>query len=394
MADRTLRIYTPLAQSATPLFMEDVTDAAEGWSRTISRDFGFLDGEFIIPGNGIALERIFAEYLGAHFVEGPLNLPTWEGMIYEMDITIGGNTDRIGFSTMWNYGTARYIDENGESQLSSAVQNTVSQNYFGRKETVLYLDGFKQTTAENKLAAYIATHANPQPYPVGLGTSTKPDGLEVRVMGYGATASWRFLTAGDGTDADIDAWIADIVDTDCEFLQTGRISANTDQQPTTININQPVWDVLQDLAATGIDDVPARLYVDNGRRVNYHQIDFTPRYFQRDGRLYTSAGGSSDINPWSVRPGIVRRTNYPYAKRFRSALYQDARDAYIIEVEAGDHGLHLTTDEFDDGKLLNAQARWQQALQRLEQRKSQDSLAANQFRLRQQRRRERKAAGG
>lgn len=368
MPDRSLRVFTPLVQSSfNPVFMDDLSDRAVGWSRTIHRDAGYLDGEFIIPGSGLELERMMQEYIGAHFEERSGGMKTWEGLIYEMDLAKNGTIYRTTLDLMVNYVTAKYIDENGDIQTTSAAQNTDSQGKYGRKDDLLLLDGFKQAEAENRRDAYLSSREYPQPFTMSF-SADRPDGLEVKVLGYVHTAAWRYESVGDASEGNISTYINELIATDCEFLQAGSIATNTAQHVKTTNLPMRVFDVLKELADIGIGGVPARLYVDNDRRVNYEALDVTPKYYSQNGRFYTSVGGQAEINRWQVRPGVVRNMSYPFSKRYKNSLFEDARDAYLVEVEAGDGGLYPKTEIFDEGQFWATESRWKKTLSQLGQR--------------------------
>lgn len=368
MANRNLRVYSPLIQTGFALeYLDDVSERAVGWSRTIHRDAGYLDGEFIIPGSDLSLQRMMGEYIGAHFEERSSGVKTWEGLIYEMDLAKSGTIYRISLDLLANHVTAKYIDEDNVIQDTSAAENTDSQEKYGRKEELLLLDGFKQAEAESRRDSFLATYGFPQPFTMSF-SADRPDGLEVKVLGYVHTAAWRYETVGDASEGAISTYLTELITTDCEFLKTGRITENTAQHVKTSNLPMRVFDVFRELTDVGIGSVPARLYVTNGRRVNYEPLDLNPEYYTRNGVFYTSAGGSAEADRWRVTPGVVRNMSYPFAKRHKNSIFQDARDAYLVEVEAGDAGLYPKTEVFDEGEFYASENRWKKALAQLKQR--------------------------
>ena len=70
---------------------------------------GYWRGSFIITGDQARLAKFFYERLACHLVERWGGMVTWEGMIYEMDLTIGGTTRRRSLDLMANYVTASYL---------------------------------------------------------------------------------------------------------------------------------------------------------------------------------------------------------------------------------------------------------------------------------------------
>jgi hypothetical protein len=158
------------------------------------------------------------------------------------------------------------------------------------------------------------------------------------------------------------------VGTDCQFLSAGTIESNTRQVVKDTNLPQRSLDVINELASLGISDVPARFYVDNDRRAFYRTIDTDPAYYLRDGVFYTSAGGTTAANPWSLKPGVVRDMDYPIKKTEYGAWLQDARDFYISEFEVSDAGVFYKTDEFDESELLANQQRYEKMLEDMAER--------------------------
>jgi hypothetical protein len=364
--ERNLLLKTPVIYGA-PVFVRNISQEATGWRRSIRRDGGYWMGSFTISADPIHLGQFFNEYLGYHFEEIAGN-KTWEGLIYEMDLTINGITRNRSLDMMYNYVSVKYNDDSDAAQNSAAESNAASISRYGRREELLLLDNYPQTAAEQYRDTYLREHAWPWARVVGVKLQEKgakrkiEDRLEVSVAGYIFTANWRFETVGDDTDDDVSTWITDIVATDCEYLQTGAIVANTTQVRKETNMPERAWDVIAELTDLGGLDafsfaVPYRFYVDNDRRAFYEQISTTPLYSIRDGGLYTGPGGNALVSPWKVRPGVVRDLDYPGRKLEIDTWLDDGRDFYVSEVEFGDGFSHpvLKTDYFEESEGLAAQ---------------------------------------
>lgn len=360
----SLRLYEPVLYSTT--FLEDISlEAVLSWRRSTRRMGGYWRGSFTLAGDKSRLAKFFYERLGCHLVERWQGMPTWEGMIYEMDLTIGGTTRRRSLDLMANYVTASYFNAVNIAQSTDPASNANSIKWFGRREELLSLDGYTQTTAETARDTYLKEHAWPWARPVGAG-QVMDNELVVTVCGYAFTANWRYETVGDGTNANVSDYISELITTDCEWLQSGRIGTNTLQVKKDTSIPERVYDVIAE--QTGLGDAngaPWRFYVDNDRRANYQLIGTTPEYFLRGGKVYAAAGGSQEIAPWIVRPAVVRDMSYPVSKWDYSGWLGDARDFYIEEVEAGPGGLVLKTELFEEGEIMAAQAAYQSQLDRV-----------------------------
>lgn len=363
----SLRLYEPILYSTT--FLEDISfDAIATWRRSTRSMGGYWRGSFILTGDESKLAKFFYERLACHLVERWGGNVTWEGMIYEMDLTIGGTTRRRSLDTMANYISASYTDNKGESYTDLGVaQNTNSQQWLGRREELLILDnantfGIGTLTVEARCNTYLKEHAWATARPVGVMEGESQ--LVVTVCGYCFTANWRYETAGDDSTDDASTYISDLITTDCEFLKSGRIASNVLQVVKGVNTPTRTFDVISDITELGDQSGnPWRFYVDNDQRANYQQISTTPEYYLRGGKVYASAGGAQEIAPWVVKPYVMRDMSYPVSKWNYSGWMADARDIYIDEVEVGPGGLVLKTDLFEEGEILAAQAAYKNSLE-------------------------------
>lgn len=349
-----LRVFTPLLDGA--VFVADVSDQVSGYRRSIRRNGGYWLGDFTLNDEPNNLAKFFYERLGCHFVETAGGYTTWEGLIYEMEFTLNGVTRRRSLDTLANYVKTTYLDTAGVAQESAAAVNDESIARYGRKEEMLLLDGFEQAAAEARRDTYLRENGWTWPRVVGMGLGRSDIQLTIALCGYVHTANWRYESVGDGTTGNLSDWLKAIIETDCEFLQVGSITENTMQVRKETNTPQRAWDVLNELLDLGdTAGNPYRLYVDNQRRVTYEPLSKEPLYWLRGGMLYNSAGGSGAANPWLLKPGVIRDTSYPIRRKELGAWLDDARDCLIDEIELGDSGITLKTDEFEEGDLLAAQ---------------------------------------
>jgi hypothetical protein len=181
------------------------------------------------------------------------------------------------------------------------------------------------------------------------------------------------VQAGDGSQDDVDDWISAIVGTatglssdhggstsgagDCQFLQAGNLATNTLQVKTSADSDIRAWSLIEELAGLGDSSGdPWRAWVDVDRKLHYAEVDLSPRYYLRDGRLYDTAGGRVSVNPWSLRPGVVRDMSYPVRRSEPGSMLEDARDLYVEEIEVTAGGaVSLKTALFDESEILAAQ---------------------------------------
>lgn len=359
----SIRLYEPILYSTA--FLEDISfEAVASWRRSTRRMGGYWRGSFILTGDPSRLAKFFYERLACHLVERWNGMVTWEGMIYEMDLTINGVTRRRSLDSMANYVYAIFVDPNSsESDNTSSTENAKSMQWYGRREEILTLDGFDRTAAEAYRDTYLTENAWPTARPVGFMPGQENQ-IVVSVCGYVFTANWRHENQSSTVQDNLSDYLTDIVTDHCEFLQTGRITSNTVQVNIGVMTPTRIFDIITDLCDLGdADGNPYRFYVDNDRRANYQQIGITPEYYLRGGKLYASAGGSQEIAPWVVKPNVMRDMSYPISKWNYAGWLNDARDIYVDEIESGPGGLVVKTDLFEESEIFAAQAAYQNSLQ-------------------------------
>jgi hypothetical protein len=200
--------------------------------------------------------------------------------------------------------------------------------------------------------------------------------LKVTVTGYAFTANWRYISVLPGTTVNISDWIKALL-ADCEFLTAGSIHANTLQVVENLTTPQRVWDKLIELL--GLGDAagnPWRLYVDQGRKLNYEPVDNKPAYHLRNGNLVSLAGENTDqVDPWRIKPSVVRDMDYPVKRNELGAWLLDARDFYVNEVEVSmATGVPtLKTELFSENDILTAQDHYRKTLEQLAKKDTQTS---------------------
>lgn len=358
--DRSLKLYYPIKYALDPNPMAlDLSMAAVDWRRSTRKDGGYYLGSFTIPeGRGIDLPTFFYAYLGFDLEERSAGVNTWNGFIYEMDLTWEGITRRRSYETLHNDLTIIHNDESGTQGTITAAQNARSISVYGQKEEIAYLDGYATTPATNYQTANLYDRSWPNPRLVGRTSTNQKNHIKVTVAGYVFTANWQFETAGDATTDNISTWVTEIIQTDCPYLNVGRIKGNTVQVKKDTPLPKRALDVLFELAALGDGSYnPWRFYVDNDRLANYDIILQDPQYYIHNGIITNTAGVSVAIDSWAVKPGIFRDLDYPVDRPTINSWLLDERDFYVEEVEYGDN-LEMPifkSSEFEESEVMAAQ---------------------------------------
>jgi hypothetical protein len=371
----TLTLKTPITMHATQRFVADLTPnpkrrtdlQAIGWRRSIRDVGGFWMGEFDLQGPIVSLARYFYEYLGYHLEEQVGGHTTWEGILYEMELFSGGSVKRRSLDTLYNSVRTYWKDDSDVVQETTVAEDDESIRRYGKREEYLYQDdGSTQESAESYRDAYLAEYGWPWARTVGLDPRGVEDRLKVQACGYAFTGNWEFLTAGDGSIGSIAEYYKEILAEHCPFLRAGNILDDGIDILKQPKIVQRAWDGMINYLKLGdVDNSPRRAYVDAGRRFHYEPIRTRPEYFWREGELYASPGSRAAIHPRLVRPGVVRDLSYPVKKTEIGAWLQDARDAYIQEVEVlSDGKLVLKTDLYEEVEIQAAQENYKAMLEK------------------------------
>jgi hypothetical protein len=381
----SLRVLSPIIRTANPprLVLDitpdwqkpDIPLKARGWRRSTRAIGGFWQGEFTLYGDLSDLAHFFYHNLGCHVEEYSGGHKTWEGIVYEMELTTDGSTRRRSFDTLYNYVKVRYRSTDNDVLFTGTASNTASIQAYGRREQIWPVDGQDGNAAADVRDSILREFQWPTAKKAGTTLGLVGDAsLFVRVCGYVFTANWRYESAGDNTDDNLSDWLSEIITTDCPFLQEGKIQSNTRQVRKETKIEMRAWDVITKLLEMGISDgsnkVPARAYVGDERRFYYEQIRTAPLYFKRKGGFYTAAGSHIEADPWQVRPAVVRDLTYPIESYEIDSWLPDARDGYMTEVEVWDNQdgtarLVPKGEEFEESDILTAQEAYKEQLRRL-----------------------------
>jgi hypothetical protein len=251
--------------------------------------------------------------------------------------------------------------------------NQSSIDRYGRKELVVHLDEYGQTTSEEYRDKVLAVSCWPWPRPVGA----QPPGqavLDVVCCGYIFTTNWMQVMGGDGQNHNVSDWIATIIGSDyglspnhggtintagdCQFIKTVRIDENTLQVPAALNMEQRPFDVLSEMVELG-DDAghPWQLQVLAGRKAIYQQIPTTPSYYLRRDGIYDTAGGAKQSNFWLMKPGVFRDMTWRSGSAEIGSWLENRMDFFVDEIEMADGWSRpaLKTALLDESEILKAQ---------------------------------------
>lgn len=351
-------------------FVEEFSRLALRWRRSIRANGGFWEGSWWFPLDRYRPEeylRTWYEHRLFHRIEERVGAVSWQGVVWEMELSLDGAKERRSLSTVYNRIKTMYVDSADDTvKETDWYENAASIAAYGYRELILLPDDPVTTAAaEAQAQQELALSAAPYPRTVAIDPRL-PDGLLVTVVGDVFTANNRYVTAGDGSVDTVVNYIQEIVATDCQFLTPGRMQNNV--LPTKKSVTTPMraWDKILQLVELG-DAIfaPRVFYVHEGGMAHYERANATPLYewHGRNGGLKDLMGGNS---PWLVRPAMVRNMTRKRATPTPDTFRLDGRDSWIAEVEMADGAEWptLKPDEFDEDDLLRAQANHQRWLER------------------------------
>jgi hypothetical protein len=352
-ADYTLLLFNSIKQGRG--FQADLTTLAKSWERSIRLQGGYWQGSFDIEGEVSVLQDWFYNRLGWHVEERSHGATTWEGAVYELELTINGVRRRRSLDDMSNFiaVTDKYPGKWEEDNINwpSAVRYGRKENFVAAAPTV-----------------YLREHAWPWPRATMINpTGGKSQGkatLNVALCGYAYMLNWVYVNcltySGRVDQIHIDTWITELLNNSArEWHTIGRIWTNVKGINKYLQSAIRLWDFLQELTQLGDDAANMfRMYVGNGRKIFYEKIDLTPRYWLRDGDIYTTLGERAATLGRTVQPCVVRDAQYPAYRGEPGSMLLDARDILVEEVHVdGDGRLSLRTSTTSDADILESQSR-------------------------------------
>ena len=171
------------------------------WRRSIRSHGGYWQGRFSLSGAVADLTPIFYEWLGFHVVEKTGGSASWEGMIYEMELSHGGVKRRRSLDLMANYVSVYWVDPAREEHQTSWASQAQSIARYGRKEEIDWLDDMTEPAAEAQRDRMLAEYAWPWARPLSFSNPGLTE-LTVAACGYAFTANWRYTTQNSEFDTE------------------------------------------------------------------------------------------------------------------------------------------------------------------------------------------------
>jgi len=322
--DYSLHLSGSYLTGASPIM--ELTSSAHKWKRSRTFTGGPWLGTFELHEDRGVLEQLFYEGLGYDLKERSFGIPTWDGLIWELDFvdyddlnwtryTKRGRRRRRTYENLFNKVKVVYNDPTTSPPTSgetSWYEDSLSQVLYGIKEEIIYRDT-DATNAAEIAQEFLAMHSNADPALIALEENVEEPYLEVTVSGYIATANFRYSqTVDDEAADDVGEWIQEIFDIDLlEFFTVGKRAVNTRAITRSLGERMRAWSLLENLLT--LRDGSGNQFnitVDPGRKINYDVWSPSPLGYYWNGSLTTPLYDSLEDRPRLIHPGIYRDMGY------------------------------------------------------------------------------------
>jgi hypothetical protein len=294
-------------------FIANITHLAPDWSRSVAALGGYKLGTFTVTEQELTRHELidwYSNYLGHVVREDTYGMTTWEGLIYELRLRLGGIEYVRTLDPEWWHNRVKVIYSNdiGERSQIGWIGNDDAAAEYGRMEYVVSLGGATATGAAQMQARHLREFAWPRSRMVGQvevggGGSGQPDGLSVTVAGFWATLNWRYYETS--LTAQASALVGALVATS-EWIAAGRIEANALSVRAACDIPQRLGDLIELIAEQG--DASGNVWnvgVYAGKRLVYEPAPVEPDYYLQSGRLTDRGGG--EVVPSLMPAGVLVR---------------------------------------------------------------------------------------
>lgn len=324
--------------------IRDLTRAMGGsWRRTTHRLYGYFTASFTLNSDRLSENEIIWLYnsaIGCTVRELTAGMTTWEGLIWDMRLSIGGVQYVRTLDPEWTHNKVKavYSSDIGTRTVTAWTENTDASDEYGEMQ---YIDSLGGATAD-AAAALVARHITEYAWPrsrmtgsVAIGGRSDAVSLQVTCMGYYATLNWRYY------DADTTDGASDLVTTlvgASEFVTMGRIETNA----LSVRANsddaerqQRLGDLIESIVLQG--DASGNVWqagVYAGKKFRYEQAPTDYTYALQRGRLLTRS--MSEVTPTMVEPGfLLRNLDAPmgWPSHGTNSVWDDPVIGYVEQVE-------------------------------------------------------------
>lgn len=229
------------------------------------------------------------------------------------------------------------------NRLTEWATNEESVTRHGRREHIIKEPRQTPITALNTRDTALAEKAWAKVSPPRFGAGGGADVLRVGVVGYWATAYFRYLTQGqEQTPITLSALVDAIIENDCDFLTATRIADNPQRLKITASDHIKAGVQLDNIARMGNAGELWRLIV--GQRqgqntVTYEPIEKEPAYYRRDGVILDRAGSDRATDPYGIEAGrVIRDLDFVGGRGDFGGYLLQSNDFVLEEIQVNAQG--------------------------------------------------------
>lgn len=336
-----LLLYQRPMQGTAPVM--NLTPYVDDWTDATERIGGYTTGAFSIE-NKMGREELASFYdafLGNVVKRGSYGMVRWEGLIYEMRLTVDGMTFVRSLAPEWWHNKVKivYSDDIGSRAEVTWSEDTDSSDQWGEMHYLISLGGCTSAAATALQARHLAEYGWPRSRMVGnlspVPSPARGGGarLDVFCAGFWSTLNWRYreTTLTDTASTCVSTFVAA-----SEFVTAGRIETNAlstrcDAYPNPQRLGDLIRGIMEEGDSSG-NIWQGGVYA--GREFVYEQAPTSAKYQWRDGRLWERFGAEAD--PELVDAGqLVYNAAAPGNRRpgAGSNIWDDPHLALIDKVE-------------------------------------------------------------
>lgn len=211
--------------------------------------------------------------------------------------------------------------------------NDQSITRYGRRELIVDAGDVPPAEAALFRDLRLQKAAWPRTQKPQFGGGGKETWLEIRCVGYWATAFFQYLT--QHTNGDVTARstaVSNIIANDCPWLVAGNIRSNTGNTKLDKNREIRAGEALAQIVGEGDDSNLWRFLVGDRRRCVYEPIPTDPSYFLSGDNYLDRIGARVPLKGYQLQPGVwVRDLDYPAMRTAYDSLQIDSRDFLVDE---------------------------------------------------------------
>ena len=274
--------------------MADLTlYAGPSWTRVTHRLYGYLSASFDLSSDNMPESQIMWLYnsaIGCTVKELTAGMTTWEGLIWDMRLIVGGVQYVRTLDAEWTHNKvkAHYSSDIGLRTATAWTENTDASGEYGEMQYIDSMGGATADGAAAMVARRIAEYAWPRSRMTGsvtIGNRLRGVTLQVMCIGYYGTLNWRYY---DANTTDAASTLVGTLVAASEFVSAGRIETNTlsvRANSSDAERQQRIGDLLTDIIIQG--DASGNVWqggVYAGKKFRYEQAPTDYTYALQRGR--------------------------------------------------------------------------------------------------------------